>query len=133
MSVAIRLKRSGRKHLPFYHVGIFHSRTRRDGTPIEKVGFFDPVSNAQEKLRLDIDRIKYWLEQGAKPSDTVITLLKQSGLTSELWATTPNKKRKVKEGAGQKKATAKKARTVKVRKKGRTTNSKIRREKKPAK
>ena len=113
MSVCIRLKRSGRKHLPFYHVGVFNSRTRRDGRPIEQLGFFDPVSNAEEKLRLDVERAKYWLSQGAKPSDTVATLLRQSGLTADLWGSTPNKKRKVKEGAAQKKVAAKMARAVK--------------------
>lgn len=132
MAVCIRLKRSGRKHLPFYHVGVFNSRTRRDGRPIEQVGFYDPITNSDEKLRLDVERIKYWLEQGAKPSETVATLLKQSGLTASMWATKPNKKRKVKEGAADKKVAAKKARSVKPRKKGRTANSKTRGEKKVA-
>jgi len=131
LAVCIRLKRSGRKHLPFYHIGIFNSRTRRDGRPIEQVGFYDPVTNSEEKLRLDVDRVKYWLEQGAKPSETVATLLKQGGLTTSLWSSKPNKKRKSKDGAADKKVEAKKARSVKPRKKGRTTNSKIRKEKKP--
>lgn len=132
MSVCIRLKRSGRKHLPFYHICVFNSRTRRDGRPIEQVGFYDPASNSEETLRVDVDRVKYWLAEGAKPSTTVGSLLRKQGVESSLWATKPNKKRKKVEGAADKKMEQKKTRSVKARKKGRTANSKTRAEKKTA-
>lgn len=128
MSVSIRMSRSGRKHLPFYHICVFNSRTARDGRPIENLGFFDPVTPVAENLRLNLERVKYWLEQGAKPSDTVASILRKQGLKGDLWASKPNKKRKVKEGAAKKAAPAAKAGEAKPAKKRkpRTTNSKVR-------
>ncbi len=121
MSVCIRLKRSGRKHLPFYHICVFNSRTRRDGRPIEQLGFYDPASNAEETVRIDVERVKYWVGQGAKPSDTVASLLRKEGVTAGMWNGTPkNKKRKKDAASIQKKLDAKKARSVKVRKKPRS-------------
>lgn len=118
MSVVIRLSRAGRKNLPFYHIGVYNSRTRREGTPIEELGFYDPVSNAQEKLRINMERVKYWVEQGAKPSDTVASFLRKQGVTAADWNGKPNKTRKVKEGAAAKKVADKKKRSVKARKPG---------------
>ena len=128
MAVCIRLKRDGRKHLPFYHIGVFNSRTRRDGRAIEEVGFYDPTEANEENLRVDVERVKYWLGQGAKPSLTVSSLLRKQGLTASMWNGSSNKKRT--RVAGAKRAEQKKARSVKVRKKGRTANSKVRGEKK---
>ncbi len=73
MAVCIRLKRDGRKHLPFYHICVFNSRSRRDGRPIEQVGFYDPASNAEEKVRLDVERVKYWLAK--VPSQVILSLV----------------------------------------------------------
>ena len=76
--VTIRLSRTGAKKRPFYHVVVTDSRNKRDGRFIERVGFFNPVAAAQEPtLRLDADRIAYWLSQGAQPSERVAKLLKQ--------------------------------------------------------
>lgn len=125
MSVVIRLSRAGRKNLPFYHIGVFNSRTRREGTPIEELGFYDPVSNATEKLRINMERVKYWIEQGAKPSDTVASFLRKQGVTANDWNGKPNKERKVKAGAAAKKVADQKKRSVKPRKpgKGRVASS----------
>lgn len=131
MSVVIRLSRAGRIHLPFYHIGVFDSRTRRDGRPIEQVGFYDPESKS-EKSRIDLEKVKAWLAKGAKPSITVGTLLKEKGLTSDLWTTPRKKPTKPKQRTADKKAEAKKARSVKKRTKARTANSKTRFEKKAA-
>jgi small subunit ribosomal protein S16 len=79
VSVAIRLSRSGRVHLPYYHIGVYDSRTRRDGRPVEELGFYDPRSD-KEPVRLNLDRARYWLSVGAKPSATVTTLLKNQGV-----------------------------------------------------
>ncbi len=75
--VTIRLSRGGAKKRPFYHVVVTDSRNRRDGRYIERVGFFNPIATGQEeRLRLDRDRIEYWLGQGAKASERVSKLLK---------------------------------------------------------
>jgi len=77
--VSIRLSRAGAKKRPFYHLVVTDSRNRRDGRYIERVGFFNPVgTEREENLRVDLERVDYWLSQGAKPSDRVATLLKAS-------------------------------------------------------
>ena len=76
--VTIRLSRGGAKKRPFYHFVVTDSRNRRDGRYIERLGFFNPIAAGQEtKLQLDLERVDYWLGQGAKPSDRVATLIKQ--------------------------------------------------------
>ena len=75
--VSIRLSRGGSKKRPFYHLTVTDSRSSRDGRYIERVGFFNPVAKGQEeRLRIDTDRIAYWVEKGAKCSDRVAKLLK---------------------------------------------------------
>ena len=54
MALIIRLSRSGRVHLPFYHIGVFDSRTRRDGRPVEDLGLYDPLSK-KEQVRLNLE------------------------------------------------------------------------------
>lgn len=75
--VTIRLSRGGAKKKPFYHVVVTDSRRRRDSGYIERLGYFNPVASGEEvRLHLDKDRIQYWLDQGAKPSERVATILK---------------------------------------------------------
>jgi small subunit ribosomal protein S16 len=75
--VSIRLSRAGAKKRPFYHLVVTDSRNRRDGRYIERVGYFNPVGkDHEENLRIDVDRIEYWVGQGAQPSDRVASLLK---------------------------------------------------------
>ncbi|KEF31092.1 SSU ribosomal protein S16p [Marinobacter nitratireducens] len=78
--VTIRLARGGSKKRPFYHLTVTDSRKSRDGRFIERVGFFNPVARGQEeRLRVDQDRVNYWLGQGAQTSDRVAQLLKTAG------------------------------------------------------
>ena len=75
--VSIRLSRAGAKKRPFYHLVVTDSRNSRDGRYIERLGFFNPVGkDDQENLRIDLERIDYWIGQGAQPSDRVKTLIK---------------------------------------------------------
>ena len=73
----IRMSRGGAKKRPVYKIVIADSRKPRDGRFIEKVGFFNPLlpKDKKERLSLDIERIKYWLEKGAKPSDRIARFL----------------------------------------------------------
>jgi small subunit ribosomal protein S16 len=77
--VSIRLSRSGSKKRPFYHLTVADSRKSRDGRFIERVGFFNPIARGQEeRLRVDNERIEYWVSQGAKMSDRVSKLVKEA-------------------------------------------------------
>ena len=76
--VTIRLARGGSKKRPFYHLTVTDSRTSRDGRFIERVGFFNPVAKGQEeRLRVDQDRVDYWVSQGAQLSDRVAKLVSE--------------------------------------------------------
>ncbi|MBQ9988711.1 MAG: 30S ribosomal protein S16 [Clostridia bacterium] len=80
MAVKIRLKRMGAKKAPFYRVVVADSRTPRDGRFIEEIGFYNPLLDPAE-IKIDADRAKYWIGNGAQPTDTVRALLKKSGVT----------------------------------------------------
>lgn len=77
--VVIRLARGGAKKRPFYNIVVSDSRARRDGRFIERVGFFNPVASEvdQFKLRIDLDRVAYWQDQGAQLSESAAKLLKR--------------------------------------------------------
>ena len=63
--VTIRLARSGAKKRPFYHIVVADSRSPRDGRFIERLGFYNPIAvGAEEKLRVNTDRVEYWVSQG---------------------------------------------------------------------
>ena len=75
--VTIRLTRSGAKKRPFYHIIVTDSRNKRDGRYIERLGFFNPVATGGEvPIRIDNERLEYWLSQGAKTSERVAKLIK---------------------------------------------------------
>ena len=74
--VKIRLRRMGAKKAPYYRVVVTDSRSPRDGRFIEELGVYDPMAEGG-KLNLDVERVKYWISQGAQPTDTVRGLLKK--------------------------------------------------------
>lgn len=75
--VTIRLSRGGAKKTPFYHVVVADSRSKRDGRFLERLGFFNPVARGEEeKLRIDTERLEYWIGQGAQMSERVASLAK---------------------------------------------------------
>lgn len=75
--VTIRLARAGAKKRPFYHIVAADSRSPRDGRYIERLGFFNPIaSGREEKLKLEQERVDYWLSQGAQPTERVAGLIK---------------------------------------------------------
>jgi small subunit ribosomal protein S16 len=77
--VVIRLARGGAKKRPFYNLVVADSRTRRDGRFIERIGFYNPIATEKEEgLRIAVDRLSYWQQQGAQLSLTVARLVKQS-------------------------------------------------------
>ncbi len=77
--VKLRLQRYGRKKLPYYHLVAADSRSRRDGRIIEDLGRYNPVGSL-ESVKINTDRVIYWLNNGAQPSDTVRAILKKEGV-----------------------------------------------------
>ena len=77
MAVKIRLTRMGKKKNPFYRVGVADARARRDGAPIEEIGYYNPMTNPAE-IKIDAEKANKWLANGAQPTDTVRALLKKS-------------------------------------------------------
>jgi small subunit ribosomal protein S16 len=78
MSVKIRLARHGAKKRPFYRIVVADSESPRDGKFLENVGTYNPLTDPAEVV-LKQERIKYWIDQGAIPTDTVKSLLKEQG------------------------------------------------------
>lgn len=79
--VKLRLKRTGRRHRPFYRIVAVDIRTRRNGEPIEELGHYDPIEkDAAKALVINPERAAHWLSAGAQPSETVATLLKKAGI-----------------------------------------------------
>ena len=75
--VKIRLRRMGAKKAPFYRIVVADSRSPRDGRFIEEIGLYDPLADS-EKLKVDLESAKYWIANGAQPTDTVRALLKKA-------------------------------------------------------
>jgi len=71
----LRLKRIGRKRLPSYRLVVMENTTRRDGRPVEEVGYYDPIS---KNYKFDSEKIQKWLKYGVKPTQTVLNLLKKA-------------------------------------------------------
>lgn len=79
MAVKIRMQRGGATHHPHYRVVVTDIRSPRDGRFVEKVGIYDPKNKHEdEQVKLDLERIDYWIGVGAKPSDTVRSLIKRA-------------------------------------------------------
>ena len=79
MAVKIRLRRMGAKKAPFYRVVVADSRFPRDGRFIEEIGYFNPNTDPAE-VKIDGDKAKTWIANGAQPTDTVKALLKKNGV-----------------------------------------------------
>ena len=79
MAVKIRLRRMGAKKAPFYRIVVADSRYPRDGRFIEEVGYYDPTKEPSV-IKIDEEKAKTWLANGAQPTDTVRVLLKKSDI-----------------------------------------------------
>ena len=79
MAVKMRLTRMGAKKAPFYRVIIADSRSPRDGRFIEEIGYYNPMTNPAE-IKIDAEKAKKWIGNGAQPTETVKSLLKKSGI-----------------------------------------------------
>ena len=79
MAVKIRLRRMGAKKAPFYRIVVADSRYPRDGRFIEEIGTYNPTATPSE-IKVDVEKAKQWIANGAQPTDTVKALLKKENV-----------------------------------------------------
>ena len=93
MAMKIRLARGGSKKRPFYRVVAADSRMPRDGRFIEKLGTYNPLlpKDSEERVKLNMERVQYWLDQGAQPSDRVARFLEAAGTIEKKERNNPKK------------------------------------------
>ncbi|MDX1820156.1 MAG: 30S ribosomal protein S16 [Paracoccaceae bacterium] len=111
MAMKIRLARGGSKKRPFYRIVAADSRMPRDGRFIEKLGTYNPLlpKDSEERVRMDVERVKHWLAQGAQTTDRVARMLEAAGVTPKTERSNPKKGepgKKAKDRAAQKAAKA---------------------------
>ncbi len=81
MAVKLRMTRMGRRHRPYFRINAIESRNPRDGRILEKLGHLDPIEkDASKQLVIDMERVKFWLAQGAIPSETVAQIIIKQGV-----------------------------------------------------
>jgi small subunit ribosomal protein S16 len=93
MAMKIRLARGGSKKRPFYRIVAADSRMPRDGRFIEKLGTYSPLlpKDSEDRVRLDVERVKHWLSQGAQATDRVARMLEAAGVTPKTERSNPKK------------------------------------------
>jgi small subunit ribosomal protein S16 len=93
MAMKIRLARAGTKKRPFYRIVAADSRMPRDGRFIEKLGTYNPLlpKESAERVKMSLERIKYWMDQGAKPTDRVSRFLEAAGVLDRKERSNPKK------------------------------------------
>ena len=92
MALKIRLSRAGSKKRPYYHIVVADVRSPRDGRFIESLGSWSPLLPKDgERVKIDQDRVKHWLSQGALPTDRVLRFLDQAGMAKRDARNNPNK------------------------------------------
>ena len=79
MAVKIRLRRMGAKKAPYYRIVVADSRYPRDGRFIEEIGVYNPLKEPAE-IKVDVEKAKQWISNGAQPTDTVKAILKKNGV-----------------------------------------------------
>ena len=116
MPVVIRMARAGTKKRPFYHIVAADSRYPRDGRFIERLGYYNPLlpKDKEERLKLDMDKVKAWMVKGAQPSDRVMRFLDAAGVAKREKRNNPEKAVPRKERKAAKEEATKAADAVKA-------------------
>lgn len=93
MAMKIRLARGGSKKRPFYRIVAADSRMPRDGRYIEKLGTYNPLlpKDSEERVKMDIERVRHWLNEGAQPTDRVSRFLEAAGVLDKKDRSNPQK------------------------------------------
>ena len=111
MAMKIRLARGGSKKRPFYRIVAADSRMPRDGRYIEKLGTYNPLlpKDSEERVKMNMERVQYWLGEGAQPTDRIARMLEAAGVMDKKERNNPNKGepgQKAKDRAAEKAAKA---------------------------
>jgi small subunit ribosomal protein S16 len=111
MSVKIRLARGGAKKRPYYYIVVAHTTSPRDGRYIEQIGTFNPMlkKDDENRVKLDLERAKYWVGVGAQPTDRVARFLDANGLLKRTPSNNPDKAKPKKKRVEREAAQAEKA------------------------
>lgn len=111
MSVKIRLARGGAKKRPYYYIVVAHTASPRDGRYIEQIGTFNPMlkKDDENRVKLDLERAKYWVGVGAQPTDRVARFLDANGLLKRTPSNNPDKAKPKKKRVEREAAQAEKA------------------------
>ncbi len=111
MSVKIRLARGGAKKRPYYYIVVANTASPRDGRYIEQIGTFNPMlkKDDEARVKLDLDRAKYWVGVGAQPTDRVARFLDAAGLMKRTPSNNPDKAKPKKKRLEREAAQAEKA------------------------
>ncbi len=93
MATKIRLARGGSNKRPFYAIVVSDSRMPRDGRFLEKVGTYNPLvaKDSEERVKMKLDRVQFWLDRGAQPTDRVVRFLEAAGLRPKTERNNPQK------------------------------------------
>lgn len=93
MAMKIRLARGGSKKRPFYRIVAADSRMPRDGRFIEKLGTYNPLlpKDSEDRVKMDLERVQYWLGQGAQPTDRIARMLEAAGVREKIERNNPKK------------------------------------------
>lgn len=93
MAMKIRLARGGSKKRPFYSIVAADSRMPRDGRFIEKLGTYNPLlpKDSEERVKMNMERVKHWLDQGAQPTDRIQRMLEAAGVLDKKTRSNPKK------------------------------------------
>jgi small subunit ribosomal protein S16 len=93
MAMKIRLARGGSKKRPFYRIVAADSRMPRDGRFIEKLGTYNPLlpKDSEDRVKMDVERVKHWLDLGAQPTDRIARMLEAAGLRDKAERNNPKK------------------------------------------
>jgi len=110
MTVVIRMKRTGRRNRPCYRISVAERRAPRDGRTLDMLGLYDPIAPKEEaQLTLNVERAKYWVSQGAQPSETVRSIFERKGV----YEGAPEKKKRDRSGRKKKTKTGERRKAVK--------------------
>ncbi|QBF29931.1 30S ribosomal protein S16 [Thalassococcus sp. S3] len=93
MAMKIRLARGGSKKRPFYRIVAADSRMPRDGRFIEKLGTYNPLlpKDSEDRVKMNMERVQYWLDQGAQPTDRIARMLEAAGVREKAQRNNPKK------------------------------------------
>jgi len=114
MAMKIRLARGGSKKRPYYSIVAADSRMPRDGRFLEKLGTYNPLlpKDSEERVKMNMERIQYWLGQGAQPTDRISRMLEAAGVLEKKTRSNPNKAKPGKKATELAEAKAEKAATA---------------------